>query len=292
MNKENNEVDFQALVKLIWNKKFYIISIAFPIILLINLAVYFGVEKEYSAQVLLSERSSNNPLELPSEMGALGALVGFGAESTNEADKSLEIMKTRKFIGQFVNMYGYAPYLLAVKKWDKESNEISFTEAYSATDGWAEGEPNIFQIKKAFLDSVKVAQDNVSNFYSIAITHKSPYVAKEILENLVSDLNELMQQKAILSADSSIEYLERELVNTKNVELRQTLLKLVEAELQKKMMARVHSDYIFTIEDPAVLKLKHIFPNYMLLAILSVFAGLGFGVFIVLLRAKFKGVNQ
>jgi len=287
IRNENSEVDFQAAISLFWNQKFKIITITAIVTVIVNLFVYFGLEKKYTVQVLLSERASHSSLDFGSELGNLGALVGINmVDSSSEADKALAIMKTRKFIQEYVDKYNYTPYLTAVEKWVRTSNEVIFSERYSKDRGWLDTEPDIFEIKKSLLSRVKIAQDNVSNFYSISMTHESPYIAKEMLENLVNELNKLMQQKAIASSELNVQYLQRELSNVNNLDFRQTLLKLVEAELQQVMIARVHQDFVFIIEDPAVLKMQHSYPNYFLMLIISIFIGFGFGCCCVLLRDK------
>ncbi|KAA1164524.1 hypothetical protein [Pseudoalteromonas fuliginea] len=288
MKIENNEINFSSLLKLCWEKKLTIFIVTAFTILIVNAGVYFGIEKKYKAQVLLSEREEQSSTELPSGLGSLGALVGIGGKDSGEADKTLKIMQTRSFIERFVTKYNYLPILFAVKSWDKESNSLLYADYYNPNDGWGIPKPSIFEVQKRFLSSIDIAQDNVTEFISISFTHNSPYIAKEVLDNLVNGLNILMQEQAINNAELSVKYLKEELEKTELLEFRKTLLKLIESELQKKMIANVHSDYVFITIDPAVVNFKPVSPQTLLFAMLSVIFGFSFGVLIVLIETKFK----
>lgn len=288
MKIENNEINLSKLFKLCWEKKLTIFIVTAFTVLVVNTGIYFGVEKKYKAQVLLSERKDQSSTEIPSGLGSLGALVGIGGRDSGQADKALKIMQTRSFIERFVKKYNYLPTLVAVKSWDEESNSLIYADYYNPDSGWEKPEPNIFEIQKKFLSSINVAQDNVTDFISISFTHSSPYIAKKVLDNVVNELNILMQEQAINTAELSVEYLERELEKTGLLEFRKTLLSLIESELQKKMIASIHNEYVFITIDPAVVNFKHVSPQTILFALLSIIFGFSLGVLIVLVEMKFK----
>lgn len=292
MKIENNEINFSSLLRLCWEKKLTIFIVTAFTIIVVNAGVYFGVEKKYKAQVLLSERKDQTSTDMPSGLGTLGALVGISGKDSGEADKALKIMQTRSFVERFVSKYNYLPTLVAVKGWDKTSNSLVYADYYNPDDGWEIPKPSIFEVQKTFLSSISIAQENVTDFISISFTHSSPYIAKEVLDNLVTELNTLMQEQAINNAELSVKYLEKELNKTGLLEFRKTLLTLIESELQKKMIANTYSDYVFITIDPAVVNFKHVSPQSMLFALLSVIFGFSFGVLIVLIEMKFKSYGH
>jgi uncharacterized protein involved in exopolysaccharide biosynthesis len=68
----------------------------------------------------------------------------------------------------------------------------------------------------------------------------------------VDGVNRHLQAEAVREAEDSIAYLMEQVGRTSDVELRQTLFKLVESQTKQAMLARVRDDFAFKVIDPPV----------------------------------------
>jgi uncharacterized protein involved in exopolysaccharide biosynthesis len=94
-----------------------------------------------------------------------------------------------------------------------------------------------------------------------------------------------MRMRAISEAETSIEYLNKELQKTGVVEIQQAIYRLLEANYKTTSIANARSEYAFKVIDPAVApdENRRVRPKRSLIVILATLAG-GFvsvlGVFV------------
>ena len=68
---------------------------------------------------------------------------------------------------------------------------------------------------------------------------------------LIAKANSFIAQRAGAEADRRIEYLNAELKKADQIELRQAIYALIEAEIKKRMLSRTRLEYAFRVLDPA-----------------------------------------
>jgi uncharacterized protein involved in exopolysaccharide biosynthesis len=91
-----------------------------------------------------------------------------------------------------------------------------------------------------------------------------------------------MRVSALKEATRNIEYLEKSLASTTLVSMQQSIGRLLEAELQKSMLARGNEDFAFKVVDRAEAPKRRSRPNRLLLVELAfVFGGFIAAVFVL-----------
>lgn len=76
--------------------------------------------------------------------------------------------------------------------------------------------------------------------------------AKQWVEWLVADLNQVMKQKDIDEAQRNIAYLKVQLEKTPVADMQTVFYKLIEEQTKTLMLAEVNQEYVFKTLDPAV----------------------------------------
>jgi uncharacterized protein involved in exopolysaccharide biosynthesis len=97
----------------------------------------------------------------------------------------------------------------------------------------------------------RVTEDRRTGIVTLTILWSDPEVAAQWATYLVERANEDLRQRAILEAEESIAYLNKELVKTSVVEIRQAIYKLLEIKINSIMLANVQKEYAFRVIDPA-----------------------------------------
>ena len=141
-------------------------------------------------------------------------------------------------------------------------------------------------------DHLYVNEDIDTRFVEVAITHKSPNVAKNWLSILVSEINNQLRSNEKKIASSSVEYIQYEISQTKYSELKMAFAQLAQNEMQKLMLIESRDDYVYNIlEKPYAPELKFS-PNRALICVLGFLLGFSLSIFFLLIQYFFVNKNN
>ena len=118
----------------------------------------------------------------------------------------------------------------------------------------------------------------------MSIEHKSPSFSRELLELIIKELNISTRERDLIESENAMDYLRNESINTTNSDLKESIINLMQSQLETQMMASVSKDYILRIIDaPFTPELKSR-PNRALLCVLIVFLSMATSIIYILSR--------
>ena len=91
------------------------------------------------------------------------------------------------------------------------------------------------------MEHVTIDQDKFTNIVTISVEHISPLFAKEFLDLIIRELNELLRFKDPDSTNA-IEFLTSEIPKSSLVTMKDAINQLVHSRLEMQMMAKIRSD--------------------------------------------------
>jgi uncharacterized protein involved in exopolysaccharide biosynthesis len=114
----------------------------------------------------------------------------------------------------------------------------------------------------------------------VSVEWRDPVLAADWVNDLVGRLNAEMRSRAIAATEASVGYLEKELATTSTIETKQAIARLMEAQINQKMLANVTQEYAFRIVDRALPPDPKdvVWPNKLLLVALGPIVGLIVGM--------------
>jgi uncharacterized protein involved in exopolysaccharide biosynthesis len=120
-----DEIDLRELFMVLWSGK-RLISAVTGVAAIASVVVALMLPNIYSANALLApaEQSGGGMSALMQQYGGLASLAGVslpGAEDGSRAQLGMQLMKSRAFIGDFVERRDILPELMAVESWDAGS---------------------------------------------------------------------------------------------------------------------------------------------------------------------------
>jgi LPS O-antigen subunit length determinant protein (WzzB/FepE family) len=101
-------------------------------------------------------------------------------------------------------------------------------------------------------------------------------------------VNDRLRADAIRTANSSLEYLDKELAKTSVVEIRQAIYRLTEEQVSNAMLANVQREYAFHFIDPAVPPETKFSPKRTVMTGVGAAIGLFLGMLIVYVRREWR----
>lgn len=257
--------------------------VIFGLSFIVGIAVYFLsalMQPVYQSDVLVvpAEESGGGALSsLLSGFGGLGRLAGIGSSGTSRTDEAKAMLRSRTFVSRFIDENnGYA--LLYPKLWDVDSNTWKTSTRTP---------PSFQRAHLLFTTSVlSVREDKETGTIRISMKLKDRFAAAEWANAIVSQLNETFRQQVAAESQKSIDYLNGELENASSVELRQSIHRMIEAQIQSIMLANVRKDFVFRVIDPAVVSDadNNVSPRRVLLAFVGLIIGGLLGLGFVLIR--------
>ena len=285
-NSDDDGLYLRELLGVIWEGKWLIGGITF-VSTAIAVVVALVLPNIYRADALLAPNEQDGAAGLSSlaaQYGGLASLAGIdiGSGSNDKTASGLEILKSRKFITEFIERHEILVPLMAAKGWDSETGELVIdSDDYDLVAGkWIRDVrppkktiPSLQEAYEEFMDIFTVSQDKKTNFVTVSIEHYSPMIAKEWVDWLVDDLNSTIMLQEIAEAEQAIEYLNEQIDNTSLAQMQNVFFSLIEEQTKTVMLAKVSNEYLLKTLDPAMVPEKKAKPNRALIVVISTMMG-------------------
>ena len=282
-------IDLKELFNVLWTAKKLIIQIT---------AIFAIGSVAYKSESILLARSASENQGL-SQYSGLAAMAGVTLPSSGEdkAAQTIELIKSRKFVKHLLTFENILPSMMAAKSYNSASQELLFDQNLydSETKTWKRKPNKNGSIIPSYLEAheefknnmLSISQDKITGFISISIEHISPVFAKDILDLIIRESNELLRKKDMEESKQGLEYLTSELSKTPFVELQESINALIEAQLETQMLTQINEDYILIEIEPPFIPEKKSKPSRRLICVIGTMIGGMLSVLIVLIRHYF-----
>jgi len=291
----DDEIDLRELFSALWQGKWLIIVTTF-LFSVASVLYALSLPDIYKSEVTLAPVSEDSGLKIPGQLGGLAALAGVNLGGMGGGDKTglaMEILKSRDFIGRFIEQNDLYLPVMAANGWSRSEDKLLLNpKVYNEqTQQWIRKVNAPFQPKPSILETVEefkklfsVSQDKTSGMVKLSVEHFSPYLAKNWADSLVKAINEEMRTRELTEAERSIAYLNQQIAQTNLADVRTMLFSLIEEQTKTLMLANVREEYVFKTVDPAVVAEKKSKPARALICILAAMLGFMLSALIVLVR--------
>jgi len=291
----NRELNILKLFSILWKEKKIILA---SVMCFAVVGVIYAVMQKniYKAQVVLApadESSGGGLSAMANQFSGLASLAGvnLGKGTADKTTLALEVLKSRIFINTFINNRAIAAELLAAEKWDGKELIIDDKLYDLKNEKWNDNflrkgdtEPTHWDLYNAFMEVLSINQDKTTGLVTLSVEHISPVAAKNWLNWLVLDLNQHIRESDVHEAQTSVDFLKKQINETLIADMQKMFYQLIEKQYQTIMLANVREQYMFKVIDPAVIPQERVKPKRSLIVILFSFFGGVLGVIVVVLR--------
>ncbi len=250
----DNELTLMDIVSVLWQKKIKILIFS-SIISIFTFFYSLSLPNMYKSEAILASsfKDSDSGLQQFQNLAGISFLQD---DSSKMSDKGIEIMKSLNFFEKFASKNNIFFELMAVDGWNAKKKVLLIDSSiynqkkqkWTSNSSFSkDGKPSMQEAHRKFLKLFQVNYLPGKGFVEISIEHYSPDVAKKWLELIINEINEISRLDEMNSAEKSINYLEKEISETKLIEVRQGLSKLVENQAEKMMFARATPEFLFKI---------------------------------------------
>lgn len=284
-----NYIDLKELFDVLWKGKLIIILTTF--IFAVSSVFYaLSLTDIYrSSSVLTLSDDSNSGQNLASKYSGLASLAGIniGSGSSDKSDWAIEKIKSRDFLISLISKnQHYIPALMAAESYDMSTGKILFNKKIynEYKNSWYDEPPHNQDVWSSYLNRLSIAKSKDTGFIFISFDHLSPIFAKEILETIISNINEVAKSADLNESDQAFNYLMNLSPTITNANVKDSLNKVIEEQLRVKMFSNIKTDYLFKMIEPPFVPLYKFKPSRAIICIIGTFFGGLIGIFIVLYR--------
>lgn len=279
---KNSEITLGFLFRALWFNKFKVII---PTILACALAVFYVVNKPnvYTASGVYTPASQGDASalsKLAGQFGGLASLAGVslgGGGAKDDTQVALKFLKSRAFLQYFIEKHNLADELMAVEKWDRETNELVYDASIYdiKSQQWVRTpppnkrvEPTPWEAYEPLKDLLQVQYDDKEGIITISLTYYSPIIAKEWLELIVKELNAYWKDKKLQKSEKLAEELTLKAQETEITELQEVFYNLIAEQSKNTLLTQVTDEAVFESVGEVVLPEDKSAPSRALICIL------------------------
>lgn len=285
MSLERREIDLREVVGTLWARRL-LLTIIVMLFTAVFVAVAFLTTPIYRASVVIMDASSSRDGGLLgrglASLGGLASLTGLSFMGANQqGEEALAVLRSREFTERFIAELDLMPELFH-KQWNPTTKSWKGNR-----DSW----PTPAQAAKFFDLKVRtLVRDKLTGLITVGVEWRDPERAALWANELVARLNSEMRARTIKHTELTVRYLNEELAATSTIETREVINRLMESQMNERMLASVTSEYAFRVVDRALPPDRRDIakPRKALLILLGPVVGFIIGSFVVFLLAALR----
>ena len=286
-----DEISLREIVSVLWNGKLLISAIT-TFFALTSIIVSLSLTNYYTSESLLISRDKQE--SGMSSLSGLASIAGVDLSSQGASlNKVIDIIQSREFVKRLITYDDVLPSIMAAKSYDTSTKKLSFDpELYNeSSKTWVRDAPvnrdvvpSYIETHKEYSELLSITKDRLTGHVTIKIEHISPVFAYDFLSLVIQEANDVYREIDIDGANKALTYLNQELSGSPQVELKKSITNLMENQLETKMMASIHDDYVLMTLEPPFIPERKSGPVRSLIVILSTISGGLLSFMVVLFR--------
>ena len=286
-----DEISLREIVSVLWNGKLLISAIT-TFFAVTSIIVSLSLTNYYTSESLLISRDKQE--SGMSSLSGLASIAGVDLSSQGASlNKVIDIIQSREFVKRLITYDDVLPSIMAAKSYDTSTKKLSFDpELYNeSSKTWVRDAPvnrdvipSYIETHKEYSELLSITKDRLTGHVTIKIEHISPVFAYDFLSLVIQEANDVYREIDIDGANKALTYLNQELSGSPQVELKKSITNLMENQLETKMMASIHDDYVLMTLEPPFIPERKSGPVRSLIVILSTISGGLLSFMVVLFR--------
>ncbi len=289
-----DEITLRELISVLWGGRILIFCLT-TVVAVASIIISLSITNVYTSEsVLVNRDKQDSPM---SNFSGLASLAGVDLSAQGASlNKVMGIIESREFVKHLITFDNVLPSLMAAQSYNANTREIIFDdEIYNhETKSWVRDAPanrgvvpSYIEAHKEYSEMISMTKDRLTGHVSLKVEHVSPIFAKEFLSLVINEANNVQRNIDVDSSTKALLYLRDQLSRTPQVEIRDSISKLIENQLETQMMASIHDDYVLMTLEPPFIPERKSGPIRSLIVILSTLVGGLLSASIVLVREYF-----
>lgn len=276
---EEDELSLIDLWNIVWKRKWPWLTFG-PLFAIIGIFYALTQAEIFRGEATLvpnSEEGSGGGLAaLAGQFGGLASMAGINVGGGGSTETALATLKSRQFLTPFISTEESLRAIFP-EQWDSETKTWTVSKERRQEDN----KPTKLEAYERFTEEcLKVSEDKKTGIVTLAVELTDPQLAADWTNHLADLLNAHLREKAKAEAEKNLAYLNDQLLETRVLEIKESLYGLIESQTKNAMLANAKEDYAFKVIDPAVTPELRVRPKRALIVVAAGMLGGFFGLFL------------
>ena len=281
---EDDRIDMKELFGLLWEGRKLIVTVTTVIFLC---SFFYGrslvdyYESSATLSVIEAVSGSGN-------LAGISGLSGFTIQQVGvKGPRFLNTIRSRVFLDRLISKdENVLPALMAAESYDVESKKLVFnSDIYDAANKkWLIPKPHYLEAYPAYMGLLYNDYHDVRRIIDLSVEHVSPIFAKEFLDYIILEGDQVLREFDMQVSNDSLEYLNNEIVSTNLLNIKSSINQMILSQLQTKMTTQIGYNYVVKPIDPPFLPLTPNRPSRSFINLVGLLGGLVAGILLVLMR--------
>lgn len=259
-------LDLFGLWDLLWQGRWFVIGIT-SVFIAAGVSYALLATEKFRADVVLTAAGQRSVPGALGQLGGLAALAGVSIGSNNMS-VPVAVLQSKGLAREFIEGAKIEDVLLG----DDPPKDADIRDAITVFER---------QVRRVY-------EDKRNGLVTLSIEWHDPVVAAQWANDLVGRLNDRMRRQALEEAERNVAYLGREMSVSDVVSQQQSIGRVLEAELQKLVLARGNDEFALRIVDRATPPKERYSPKRAVIALLAAVLGFISSVVFLLGQRAFR----
>jgi len=275
------------LVALVWRARWGALAGALLGLALAG-AYLLRTPKLYEAEAVVSPATQADAAGqlggLLGQLGGVGSMLGISLPSQGSAQEWIAALRSRSFARSFIDSESLLP-LIFPERWD------------ASKSAWRPGRepPSEQEALRRFDEKIRfIEEDRRTGMVSVRLRLHDRARVADLVNRYVNLTNQTLRHQAIRDAEAAIVYLRTQAASSREVEVQQSIFRVLESQLTIAALARTRPDFAFRVVDPATEPdpRRHVAPKAAKVLALGSGAGLLAGLLAGLAWRRWRRAGQ
>lgn len=251
------EININEIISVIWDRKmfvFYSVLFFTLISVVISLVLPF---KYISVASLRAAESSNQYSNKSLSLDSL-SIPGLSSVSDSRLSYLISVIKSRDFFNQLAIDEDVLNHLIYFDRYDFLLDKPIFIAKDEQVSNF---QSNLWFGYKAYIETISTSINEEAGLLRLGATHESPKFVQELINKIVIQINSIEKEKEQKSTERALIYLNEKLLNVPQNNLQSILGNLIEAQLQKQMLANISDFYSLEYVDRPFIPIERSSPQ-------------------------------
>lgn len=273
-----------AVLLRVLRRRWWVLALCVIFAAVLGVAYALTAPRLYRAEVLVAPATEDRAgglgggdlAKFAAQFSGLASIAGLGASGAGSSKEiTIATLSSRGFQAQLVSDLGLMQVFFS-DRWNPATRTFS--------PSWTGAVPAVDDAIKYLNERVfELAEDRKTGLMRVRIDWHDREVAARWANDIVARINLKTRNQAIVESRRSLDFLNEELKKTTNVEVQRSIYGLIEAQVNRIMLANVREQFAFKVIDPAVAPSERnsIKPRKQRIVLLATGAGFVLGAILI-----------
>lgn len=276
---EEDELSLIDLWNIVWKRKWLWLTFG-PLFAIIGIFYALNQPEIFRAEATLvpntEEKGGGGLAALAGQFGGLASMAGINVGGGGSTATAIATLKSRQFLTPFITSEESLQAMFP-KEWDTQTKTWTVSKERRQNDN----RPTKLEAYERFTkECLSVSEVKKTGIVTLAIELQDPQIAAEWTNQLADRLNAHLREQAKQEAEKNLSYLNKQIAETRVLEIKESLYGLIESQTKNAMLANAKKDYVFKVIDPAIIPETRIRPKRALIVVAAGMLGGFFGLFL------------